>query len=88
MPASRIAFALVDLMTELRAITPVRGEDGPMPTVEVALDAQTFDAAVRELADRVGQAPPRLDKGQAVRFQGLTIRPLAAGSGNDGDAGR
>jgi hypothetical protein len=79
MPASRIAFALGDLMNELRAISQVKGEDGPEPTVEVWVDAATFNAVLRELEDRLGQPMPRDAEcaGQAVRFQGMRLLAIA-----------
>lgn len=50
MPASRIVFAIGDLMAQLTQLQPP-GRDIVDATVHLVLDDKTFDAAEREIAN-------------------------------------
>lgn len=73
MPASRIVFAIGDLMGEVRAL---RGGEPALGAVELHLDEPTFGAVVGEIENHYGQQLSRdvVDRSVAVEFGGMVIR--------------
>lgn len=76
MPASRIVFAIGDLMAEVRALAP---DAAP---AELHLDEPTFGAVVGEIENHYGEQLPRdvIGRSVAVQFGGMVIRTKVGGS--------
>ncbi len=74
MPASRIAFALADFISEVRALLP---KDDKL-SVALRLDSGAFDAVIYQLAEYGGM--PRQAPGAAavneVAFGGVVIERM------------
>ena len=74
MPASRIAFALADFISEVRALLP----KDDILKVAVRLDSKAFDAVIYQLAEYGGL--PRQAPGSGavneVAFNGVLIERM------------
>lgn len=76
MPASRIAFALADFISEVRALLP---KDDKL-TVALRLDSAAFDAVIYQLAEYGGMArqAPGAAAVNEVAFVGVVIERMEA----------
>lgn len=76
MPASRIAFALADFLSEAARLLPADHKMG----VVVRLDSVAFDAVVHQLKEYGASAiyqPAAADRVDSIKFGGVVIERMA-----------